>query len=98
MLSAEAYSFRQKSRLAISLSWIGGFTNIIALVACGTFASNHTGTATLVSRYVGEGEWHERRSLRICWDFFDRRYRERRDDRGRQAPWGGVQICIAAGH
>jgi hypothetical protein len=29
MLSARAYSFRQKSQLAISLSWIGGYTNII---------------------------------------------------------------------
>ena len=34
MLSASAYSFRQKSRLAISLSWIAGYTNIIAFIMC----------------------------------------------------------------
>jgi len=27
MLSARAYSVRQKSRLAVSLSWVGGYTN-----------------------------------------------------------------------
>jgi hypothetical protein len=32
MLSAHAYSFRQKSRLAISLSWIAGYTNVITLI------------------------------------------------------------------
>ena len=28
MLSAQAYSFQQKSKLAISLSWISGYTNV----------------------------------------------------------------------
>ena len=34
MLSSTAYSFRQKSRLAISLSWVGGYVNIIGFMAC----------------------------------------------------------------
>ena len=37
MLSARAYSFRQKSRLAISLSWVGGYTNIVVFLATGAF-------------------------------------------------------------
>src|SRR5690348_1504588 len=46
MLSARAYSFRQKSKLAISLSWIGGYVNVVLLLACATFASHMTGNAT----------------------------------------------------
>jgi hypothetical protein len=29
MLSARAYSFRQKSKLAVSLSWIAGYANVV---------------------------------------------------------------------
>jgi uncharacterized membrane protein YoaK (UPF0700 family)/anti-anti-sigma regulatory factor len=57
MLSARAYSFRQKSRLAISLSWIGGYTNIIAFLAMGTFVSHVTGTSTQLGRWLGVGDF-----------------------------------------
>jgi uncharacterized membrane protein YoaK (UPF0700 family) len=46
MLSAKAYSFRQKSKLAISLSWIGGYTNAVALLASHTTVSHVTGNTT----------------------------------------------------
>ena len=46
MLSAQAYSFRLKSRLAISLSWIAGYTNVIALITCGQVVSHQTGNST----------------------------------------------------
>ena len=46
MLSAQAYSFRQQSKLAISLSWIGGYTNVVAFVSCHTMVSNVTGSTT----------------------------------------------------
>src|SRR6478672_11566403 len=52
MLSARAYSFRQKSQLAISLSWVGGYTNIIAFLALGTLASHVTGTVTHLAQSV----------------------------------------------
>ncbi len=52
MLSARAYSFRQKSQLAISLSWIGGYTNIIMFLALGTLVSNVTGTATYFAHSI----------------------------------------------
>jgi len=52
MLSARAYSFRQKSRLAISLSWIGGYTNIIAFLALGTVATHVTGSVTHLGQSV----------------------------------------------
>jgi uncharacterized membrane protein YoaK (UPF0700 family) len=47
MLSASAYSFRQKSRLAISLSWVAGYTNVIAFLMCGHVVVSHvTGNVT----------------------------------------------------
>lgn len=57
MLSARAYSFRQKSRLAISLSWIGGYTNVVALIALGTVVSHVTGTTTNLGRTIGSGDF-----------------------------------------
>jgi uncharacterized membrane protein YoaK (UPF0700 family) len=59
MFSAEAYSFRHQSRLAISLSWVGGFTNVIAYLACQTFASHMTGASTLIGLGVGRLDWLE---------------------------------------
>ena len=60
MLSARAYSFHQKSKLAISLSWIGGYTNVITLLVCGWTISHVTGTTTwfaktLIERSVAPG-------------------------------------------
>ncbi len=46
MLSAEAYSFRHKSRLAISLSWVAGYTNVIMMIAAGEVVSHQTGNST----------------------------------------------------
>ena len=59
MLSAQAYSFRQKSRLAISLSWIGGYTNVVALMACHAMVSHMTGTTTWFAQAVVKGDWRD---------------------------------------
>jgi uncharacterized membrane protein YoaK (UPF0700 family) len=56
MLSARAYSFRQQSRLAISLSWIGGFTNSVAFLACGAVVSHVSGTVTGFGRSLARAE------------------------------------------
>lgn len=50
MLSARAYSFRQKCRLAISLSWIGGYINVMTLLACGSYVSNVSGNVTFIGQ------------------------------------------------
>jgi uncharacterized membrane protein YoaK (UPF0700 family)/anti-anti-sigma regulatory factor len=55
MLSARAYSFRQKSRLAISLSWVGGYTNVVLFGFCGEFVSNMTGNVTMLARSTAMG-------------------------------------------
>jgi uncharacterized membrane protein YoaK (UPF0700 family) len=46
MLSASAYSFRMQSRLAISLSWIAGYTNVITFIVCAVVTSHATGNVT----------------------------------------------------
>jgi uncharacterized membrane protein YoaK (UPF0700 family)/anti-anti-sigma regulatory factor len=55
MFSARAYSFRQKSRLAISLSWVGGYTNVVLYTLCGEFVSNMTGNVTSLGKSAAEG-------------------------------------------
>ncbi len=54
MLSAQAYSFRLKSRLAISLSWVAGYTNVIILVLCDQTVSHMTGNSTHLGNAVGK--------------------------------------------
>src|SRR5689334_2712003 len=55
MFSARAYSFRQKSRLAISLSWVGGYTNVVLFAFGGEFVSNMTGNVTSLAKSTAEG-------------------------------------------
>ncbi len=54
MLSASAYSFRQKSRLAISLSWVAGYTNVITFILCGVVVAHATGNVTHLGQYLAE--------------------------------------------
>jgi uncharacterized membrane protein YoaK (UPF0700 family) len=57
MLSASAYSFRQKSRLAISLSWVAGYTNVILLILCGVVVAHTTGNVTHLGQYLAERDF-----------------------------------------
>lgn len=59
MLSAEAYSFKLKSRLAISLSWVAGYTNVVTLAVTGHVVSHVTGNTTFVANKLGQGRWAE---------------------------------------
>jgi uncharacterized membrane protein YoaK (UPF0700 family) len=54
MLTARAYTLRQKSRLAISLSWIAGYTNVVTLIYCGVMTSHITGNATHLAQHAAE--------------------------------------------
>src|ERR1700722_846735 len=54
MLSADAYSFRLKSRLAISLSWIAGFPNAVTLISFAQVVSHQTGNITHIGVAVGQ--------------------------------------------
>lgn len=58
MLSARAYSMRQQARLAISLSWIGGYTNVISYLLCeNQFVSHMTGTTTSFGESLAVADW-----------------------------------------
>src|SRR5690606_11505473 len=59
MLAAGAYSFRQKSKLAIALSWIGGYVNVVALIATTHVVSHATGNATTFAERLTQARWHD---------------------------------------
>src|SRR4051812_24577705 len=58
MLSATAYTLRQKARLAVTLATVGGFVDAVGFITlAGIFTSNMTGnTAALAARFA-ESNW-----------------------------------------
>src|SRR5438876_2149157 len=54
MLSASAYSFRMQSRLAISLSWVAGYVNVITFLVCAVVTSHTTGNVTHFGKAVAD--------------------------------------------
>jgi uncharacterized membrane protein YoaK (UPF0700 family) len=69
MLSARAYSFHQKSKLAISLSWIGGYTNVVSLLSTGWVASHMSGPTTWFGLVLIEGQAKVGLSMRTAGYF-----------------------------
>ena len=59
MLASQAHSFRQQARLAITLAWVAGCTNIVTLLACGTTTSHVTGNASGLASHVTQFAWGE---------------------------------------
>jgi uncharacterized membrane protein YoaK (UPF0700 family)/anti-anti-sigma regulatory factor len=57
MLASQAHSFTQQARLAITLAWIAGCTNILTLLTCQTATSHVTGTASNLAIHVVGREW-----------------------------------------
>lgn len=57
MFLAEAHSFRQQSRLAITLAWVAGYVNVVGVLVCGVAVSHVTGTVSALGREAGAGEW-----------------------------------------
>ncbi len=57
MFVVQAHSFQQQSRLAITLAWVAGFTNIVALLICGHVTSHVSGTTSDLGRFVARGQW-----------------------------------------
>ena len=50
MFVVRAHTFILQARLAISLAWVAGYTNIIALIVCGYVVSHVTGHASVLGR------------------------------------------------
>jgi uncharacterized membrane protein YoaK (UPF0700 family) len=57
MLVSHAHSFRQQARLAITLAWVAGYTNIITLLACGIVTSHVSGTTSNFGKDLFSGSW-----------------------------------------
>jgi uncharacterized membrane protein YoaK (UPF0700 family) len=69
MLSARAYSFRMQSRLAISLSWVGGYVNVVGWMICATGVSHVSGNITHFGQGVLEAITHRQFSGAIFFGF-----------------------------
>lgn len=46
MFVAQAHSFTQQARLAITLAWVAGYTNILTILTCGHVTSHVSGTTS----------------------------------------------------
>lgn len=57
MFVAQAHSFVQQARLAITLAWIAGYTNILTILTCGHVTSHVSGTTSDLGRAVSERNW-----------------------------------------
>jgi uncharacterized membrane protein YoaK (UPF0700 family) len=57
MFVTQAHSFTQQARLAITLAWVAGYTNILTIITCGTVTSHVSGTASNLGHVVVEGSW-----------------------------------------
>ena len=65
MLVAQAHSFAQQTRLAITLAWVAGYVNVVGIVVCGTAVSHVSGITSGLGKDVADGDWH---LLSIaCW-------------------------------
>ena len=53
MLKGPAQTFRSRGRLAVGLSWVAGYTNVVMLLAAGQTVSHQTGNATHLGEQVG---------------------------------------------
>lgn len=54
MFVAQAHSFASQARLAITLSWVAGYTNLLCLLVVAHPTSHISGTASLVGQYLVE--------------------------------------------
>ncbi|MBX3385616.1 MAG: DUF1275 family protein [Phycisphaeraceae bacterium] len=50
MFVVQAHSFVQQARLAITLAWVAGYTNILAFLTCGHAVSHVSGTSSELGR------------------------------------------------
>jgi uncharacterized membrane protein YoaK (UPF0700 family) len=57
MFVAQAHSFAQQARLAITLAWVAGYTNIVSILLCGHVTSHVSGTTSDLGRAVVERNW-----------------------------------------
>jgi uncharacterized membrane protein YoaK (UPF0700 family)/anti-anti-sigma regulatory factor len=57
MLVSQAHSFTQQARLAITLAWVAGYTNILTIVTCGEVTSHVSGRVSQWGLDLVERRW-----------------------------------------
>lgn len=57
MFVAQAHSFTQQARLAITLAWVAGYTNALTLLTCGLATSHVSGTVSQWGIDLVQGRW-----------------------------------------
>lgn len=57
MFRAQAHSFQQQARLAISLSWVAGYTNALTVLTCDQVTSHMTGSVSHLGVAIAESRW-----------------------------------------
>lgn len=57
MFIAQAHSFTQQARLAVTLAWIAGFTNVLTIIICGHATSHVSGTVSQWGLDLIQGKW-----------------------------------------
>ena len=55
MFVSQAHSFSQQARLAITLAWVAGYTNVLTLLTCATVTTHLTGSASSLGRDLASG-------------------------------------------
>lgn len=56
MFVSQAHSYRQQARLAVTLAWVAGYTNIITILACGHVTSHVSGTTSDFGRGIASAD------------------------------------------
>ncbi len=59
MFVSQAHTFTQQSRLAITLAWIAGYTNLLSIVTCGHVTSHVSGTTSDLGHWTMTGAWDQ---------------------------------------
>jgi uncharacterized membrane protein YoaK (UPF0700 family) len=54
MFVSQAHSFAQQARLAVTLAWVSGYTNIVTFLACGHATSHVSGTTSQLGQGLFE--------------------------------------------
>lgn len=57
MFKSQAHSLTQQARLAISLSWVAGYTNALTILTCGQVTSHLSGSISQIGVSAVESDW-----------------------------------------
>ena len=58
MLVNRAHTLILQARLAISLAWVAGYVNVVAVMTCGFVVSHLTGNASALGRELVMSQWN----------------------------------------